>query len=50
MTVFVCPGVEDILVKSGANRKRKKIIQESLKIGTKVSKSTGSDYSNYSNK
>ncbi|TMS17580.1 DNA-directed RNA polymerase I subunit RPA1 [Larimichthys crocea] len=31
-------GVEDILVKSGANRKRKKIIQESLKIGTKVIK------------
>ncbi|XP_019113909.2 DNA-directed RNA polymerase I subunit RPA1 [Larimichthys crocea] len=29
-------GVEDILVKSGANRKRKKIIQESLKIGTKA--------------
>uniref|UniRef100_A0A8C9ZH58 DNA-directed RNA polymerase subunit n=1 Tax=Sander lucioperca TaxID=283035 RepID=A0A8C9ZH58_SANLU len=29
-------GVEDILVKSGANRQRKKIIQESLKIGTKA--------------
>ncbi|XP_059201503.1 DNA-directed RNA polymerase I subunit RPA1 [Centropristis striata] len=29
-------GVEDILVKPGANRKRKKIIQESLKIGTKA--------------
>ncbi|KAF3837936.1 hypothetical protein F7725_009704 [Dissostichus mawsoni] len=28
-------GVEDILVKPGANRQRKKIIQESLKIGTK---------------
>ncbi|XP_049441636.1 DNA-directed RNA polymerase I subunit RPA1 [Epinephelus fuscoguttatus] len=27
-------GVEDILVKLGANRQRKKIIQESLKIGT----------------
>lgn len=31
------PGVEDILVKPGANRKRKKIIKQSLKIGTKVS-------------
>lgn len=30
-------GVEDILVKPNANRKRKKIIQQSLKIGTKVS-------------
>ncbi|KAM9357147.1 DNA-directed RNA polymerase I subunit RPA1 [Symphorus nematophorus] len=29
-------GVEDILVKSGANRRRKKIIQESLTIGTKA--------------
>uniref|UniRef100_A0A8C4FG15 DNA-directed RNA polymerase subunit n=1 Tax=Dicentrarchus labrax TaxID=13489 RepID=A0A8C4FG15_DICLA len=29
-------GVEDILVKPGANRQRKKIIQESLKIGTKA--------------
>lgn len=29
-------GVEDILVKQGANRQRKKIIQESLKIGTKA--------------
>lgn len=34
----VCPGVEDILVKPGANKRRKKIIKESLKIGTKVSK------------
>uniref|UniRef100_A0A2I4CXF0 DNA-directed RNA polymerase subunit n=1 Tax=Austrofundulus limnaeus TaxID=52670 RepID=A0A2I4CXF0_AUSLI len=29
-------GVEDILVKPGANMQRKKIIQESLKIGTKA--------------
>uniref|UniRef100_A0A3Q3FIR8 DNA-directed RNA polymerase subunit n=1 Tax=Labrus bergylta TaxID=56723 RepID=A0A3Q3FIR8_9LABR len=29
-------GVEDILVKPGANKKRTKIIQESLKIGTKA--------------
>ncbi|XP_074503841.1 DNA-directed RNA polymerase I subunit RPA1 [Sebastes fasciatus] len=29
-------GVEDILVKPGANRKRKKIIRESLTIGTKT--------------
>ncbi|XP_047441523.1 DNA-directed RNA polymerase I subunit RPA1 isoform X2 [Mugil cephalus] len=29
-------GVEDILVKPGANMRRKKIIQESLKIGTKA--------------
>ncbi|KAM7388994.1 hypothetical protein PAMP_022994 [Pampus punctatissimus] len=29
-------GVEDILVKQGANRQRKKIIRESLKIGTKA--------------
>lgn len=29
-------GVEDILVKLGANRKRKKIIKESLKIGNKA--------------
>ena len=29
-------GVEDILVKEGANRQRKRIIQESLKCGTKV--------------
>ncbi|XP_053735910.1 DNA-directed RNA polymerase I subunit RPA1 [Synchiropus splendidus] len=29
-------GVEDILVKKGANKKRKKIIKESLKIGTKA--------------
>ncbi|XP_056295891.1 DNA-directed RNA polymerase I subunit RPA1 [Pseudoliparis swirei] len=29
-------GVEDILVKAGANKRRKKIIQESLKIGTKA--------------
>ncbi|KAM7000703.1 DNA-directed RNA polymerase I subunit RPA1 isoform 2-T2 [Tautogolabrus adspersus] len=29
-------GVEDILVKPGANRQRAKIIQESLKIGTKA--------------
>ncbi|XP_051914727.1 DNA-directed RNA polymerase I subunit RPA1 [Hippocampus zosterae] len=29
-------GVEDILVKPGANKKRKKIIQESLKIGTRA--------------
>ncbi|XP_068570319.1 DNA-directed RNA polymerase I subunit RPA1 isoform X1 [Cebidichthys violaceus] len=29
-------GVEDILVKPGANRQRKKIIQESLQIGTKA--------------
>lgn len=29
-------GVEDILVKPGANRQRKKIIEESLKIGTKA--------------
>ncbi|XP_077464970.1 DNA-directed RNA polymerase I subunit RPA1 [Stigmatopora argus] len=29
-------GVEDILVKSSANKKRKQIIQESLKIGTKA--------------
>ncbi|XP_071313140.1 DNA-directed RNA polymerase I subunit RPA1 [Trachinotus anak] len=29
-------GVEDILVKPGANKRRKKIIQESLKIGTKA--------------
>ncbi|XP_039975895.1 DNA-directed RNA polymerase I subunit RPA1 [Xiphias gladius] len=29
-------GVEDILVKPGANRQRKKIIKESLKIGTKA--------------
>ncbi|XP_054453311.1 DNA-directed RNA polymerase I subunit RPA1 [Anoplopoma fimbria] len=29
-------GVEDILVKPGANRQRKKIIQESLNIGTKA--------------
>ncbi|XP_073342711.1 DNA-directed RNA polymerase I subunit RPA1 [Pagrus major] len=29
-------GVEDILVKPGANRRRKKIIQESLKIGTRA--------------
>ncbi|KAF7649221.1 hypothetical protein LDENG_00144910 [Lucifuga dentata] len=29
-------GVEDILVKPGSNRKRRKIIQESLKCGTKV--------------
>ncbi|XP_062281970.1 DNA-directed RNA polymerase I subunit RPA1 [Scomber scombrus] len=29
-------GVEDILVKPGANRRRKKIIQDSLKIGTKA--------------
>lgn len=34
----LCPGVEDILVKPGANKRRKKIIKESLKIGTKVSK------------
>ena len=36
-TPFVCvSGVEDILVKEGANRQRKWIIQESLKCGTKV--------------
>lgn len=35
----LCPGVEDILVKPAANMQRKKIIEESLKIGTKVSKS-----------
>uniref|UniRef100_A0A665T8W7 DNA-directed RNA polymerase subunit n=1 Tax=Echeneis naucrates TaxID=173247 RepID=A0A665T8W7_ECHNA len=29
-------GVEDILVKPGANKKRKKIIQESLKIGSRA--------------
>uniref|UniRef100_A0A669B007 DNA-directed RNA polymerase subunit n=1 Tax=Oreochromis niloticus TaxID=8128 RepID=A0A669B007_ORENI len=29
-------GVEDILVKPGANKRRKKIIKESLKIGTKA--------------
>ncbi|XP_038157379.1 DNA-directed RNA polymerase I subunit RPA1 [Cyprinodon tularosa] len=29
-------GVEDILVKPGANRERKRIIEESLKIGTKA--------------
>ncbi|KAK2849533.1 hypothetical protein Q5P01_009367 [Channa striata] len=29
-------GVEDILVKSGANKRRKKIIEESLKIGTRA--------------
>uniref|UniRef100_A0A4W6FXY0 DNA-directed RNA polymerase subunit n=1 Tax=Lates calcarifer TaxID=8187 RepID=A0A4W6FXY0_LATCA len=29
-------GVEDILVKPGANKQRKKIIQESLKLGTKA--------------
>lgn len=29
-------GVEDILVKPGANKQRKKIIQDSLKIGTKA--------------
>uniref|UniRef100_A0A3Q2XD14 DNA-directed RNA polymerase subunit n=1 Tax=Hippocampus comes TaxID=109280 RepID=A0A3Q2XD14_HIPCM len=29
-------GVEDILVKPGANKKRKRIIQESLKIGTRA--------------
>ncbi|XP_030595949.1 DNA-directed RNA polymerase I subunit RPA1 isoform X2 [Archocentrus centrarchus] len=29
-------GVEDILVQPGANKRRKKIIQESLKIGTKA--------------
>ncbi|XP_041653326.1 DNA-directed RNA polymerase I subunit RPA1, partial [Cheilinus undulatus] len=29
-------GVEDILVRPGANRQRRKIIQESLKIGTKA--------------
>ncbi|CAN9514672.1 unnamed protein product [Ophioblennius macclurei] len=29
-------GVEDILVKPGANKKRKKIIQESLKVGSKA--------------
>ncbi|XP_029021337.1 DNA-directed RNA polymerase I subunit RPA1 isoform X2 [Betta splendens] len=29
-------GVEDILVKPGANKRRKKVIEESLKIGTKA--------------
>ncbi|XP_011616408.1 DNA-directed RNA polymerase I subunit RPA1 [Takifugu rubripes] len=33
-------GVEDILVKPNANRRRKKIIQQSLKIGTKALKAT----------
>ncbi|XP_062332122.1 DNA-directed RNA polymerase I subunit RPA1 [Osmerus eperlanus] len=33
-------GVEDILVKEGANRQRKRIIQESLKCGTKALQAT----------
>lgn len=35
----LCAGVEDILVKRHANRRRRKIIQDSLKIGTRVSES-----------
>lgn len=40
-TIFVCVGVEDILVKPGANKWRKMVIKESLKMGTKVSSLVG---------